>query len=153
MSRTRFWQAGLIAFGLILLAIGVVVLFQEVNPKRYFGILTWLVAALIIHDGIIAPAVFGVSLLSRKLSTRVPAVVIAIVQGALVVGGVVTLIVVPEILKKSIGTLSSSILPQNYLVNLFLFYGTLAAVTAAIVFGYYRRFARRAKVRSSEVQD
>jgi len=149
MTRTRGWQIGLIAFGIALLGIGVVVLFQEVNPKRYIGILTWLVAALIIHDGIIAPAVFAVSLLSRRLSTRVPAVVIAIVQGALVVGGVVTLIVVPEILKKSIGTLSSSILPQNYLLNLFLFYGALVAVTVAIAVGYYRRFARRANVRPS----
>jgi hypothetical protein len=153
MTATRRWQTGLIAFGVILLGLGVMVLFQEVNPKRYIGILTWLIAALVIHDGIIAPAVFGVSLLSRKLGERVPAVIIAVLQGALVVGGIITLIVVPEILKKSIGTLSSSILPQNYLLNLFLFYGGLVIVTAAIVAGYYRRFARRANVRSSEVQD
>ncbi|HEY4267931.1 MAG TPA: hypothetical protein VGM94_07060 [Galbitalea sp.] len=153
MTRIRRWQLGLILFGIALLGIGVFVLFQEVNPKRYIGILTWLVAALVIHDGIIAPAVFAVSLASRKLGRRVPQVIIAIVQGALVIGGVVTLIVVPEILKKSIGTLSSSILPQNYLLNLFLFYGVLVIATAAIVVGYYRRFARRANVRSSEVHD
>jgi hypothetical protein len=153
MTRTRGIQFGLIAFGVALLGVGVLVLFQEVSPKRYIGILTWLVAAIILHDGILAPAVFGVSLLSRRLGDRVPAVVIAIVQGALVVGGIITLIVVPEILKKSIGTLSSSILPQNYLLNLVLFYGVLAVVTAAIVVGYYRRFARRANVRSSDVQD
>jgi hypothetical protein len=153
MTVTRRWQLGLILFGLALLALGIVVLVQEVNPKRYIGILTWLAGAIIIHDGIIAPTVFGSSLLMRKYGARVPSAVIAIVQGALVVGGIVTIIVVPEVLKKSIGTLSTSILPQNYLLNLVLFYGALVIITGLVIAGYLRRFTRRAKLRSSSVHD
>jgi hypothetical protein len=146
------WRIALLLLGLSLLGLGGIVLLQEVNPKRYIGILTWFVGALIIHDGIIAPAVFGVTLLSRRLQDRVPAIVIAIVQGALVIGGLVTLIVVPEILKKSIGTLSSSILPQDYALHLGAFFVVLAALTAIAITAYRRMFARRQKLRSSADQ-
>jgi hypothetical protein len=144
----RRWRIALLLLGLGLLGLGGIVLLQEVNPKRYVGILTWFAGALIIHDGIIAPAVFGVTLLSRRLQERVPAAVIALVQGALVVGGLVTLIVVPEILKKSIGTLSSSILPQDYALHLGVFLVVLAALTAIAIAGYRWMFARRQKLRS-----
>lgn len=146
------WRIALLLVGLGLLGLGGIVLLQEVNPKRYIGILTWFVGALVIHDGIIAPAVFGVTLLSRRLQHRVPAIVIAIVQGALVIGGLVTLIVVPEILKKSIGTLSSSILPQDYALHLGVFLVVLAALTAIAIAAYRRMFARRQKLRSSADQ-
>lgn len=152
MSVTRRWQLGLVLLGLALLGLGGLVLLQEVNPKRYIGILTWFIGALIIHDGIIAPVVFGVSLIMRKVGSRVPPVVIAVVQGALVIGGILTLIVVPEIVKKWVGTLSTSILPQNYVLNLMLFYGALAAATVVILAGYLRMFARRQKLRSPSVQ-
>ena len=142
----RNWRIGLILFGLALLATGAYVLTDEVNPKRYIGILTWFIGALILHDGIIAPAVFGLTLIFRRMQGRVPAVVIAIIQGALVIGGIITLIVVPEILKKWIGTLSSSILPQNYALHLGLFYVALFALTAVAIGIYVRLFARRQKL-------
>lgn len=145
----RRWRIGLLLTGLALLGLGGLALAQEVNPKRYIGILTWFIAALIIHDGIIAPAVFGATLAFRRVQGKVPVVVIAIVQGALVVGGIVTLLVVPEILKKSIGTLSSSILPQNYALHLVLFYLVLAVLTGAAIAIYLPMFTRRQKLRSS----
>jgi hypothetical protein len=148
----RRWRIGLLIVGILLLGLGGVVMLQEVNPKHYVGILSWFIGALIIHDGIIAPAVFGVSLAFRRAQHRVPAVVIAIVQGALVVGGIIALIVVPEILKKSIGTLSSSILPQNYALHLVIFYVVLVALTAIAIVIYLRVFASRQKLRSSSDQ-
>lgn len=149
----RRWRTALLLLGLLLLALGGLTLLQEVSPKRYLGILSWLIAALILHDGIIAPAVFGLSLAFRRLQGRIPVVVIAILQGALVVGGIVTLLVVPEILKKSIGTLSSSILPENYAAHLALFWVALVALLAAAVAGYRWTFVRRQKLRSSANQD
>jgi hypothetical protein len=146
-NTVRNWRIGLILFGLALLAVGAYVVSDEVNPKRYIGILTWLVAALIIHDGIIAPGVFVLSLFFRRLQATVPPFVIAVVQGALVIGGIVTLIVVPEIIKKWIGTLSSSILPQNYALHLGVFYVVLALLVVGAVGVYVRLFARRQKLR------
>jgi hypothetical protein len=74
-------------------------------------------------------------------------VIIAIVEGALVIAGVVTLLFVPEILKKAIGTNSSSILPQNYGLHLVVFYGVMAILVAAAVVFYARLFASRQKLR------
>jgi hypothetical protein len=152
-TAIRAWRIGLVVFGLALLAISLVVFANDVNPKRYFGVLTWFAGAIILHDGLLAPIVFGVSLLFRRLGTRVSPVIIAIVQGAIVVGGIVGLLFIPEVLKKSIGTLSTSILPLNYALNLVIFYGVLAVVTVAVIVGYAKLFASRQKLRPSADQD
>lgn len=148
----RLWRTGLLLLGLGLLVVGAVVLSQEVKPTRYLGILTWFIGALIIHDGLIAPTVFLMTVVMRKRLERVPATVVAIIQGALVIGGIITLIVVPEILKKWIGTLSSSILPQNYALHLVLFYVVLGALAAGAIVAYRLIFTRRQKLLSSADQ-
>ncbi|MBI5162040.1 MAG: hypothetical protein HY996_11615 [Micrococcales bacterium] len=142
----------LVVLGLGLLAVGGVVLLQDVNPKRYLGILTWFVGALIIHDVVIAPLVFLVTLVGRRLQHRIPAAVLAIVYGALAVGGIVTLLVVPEILKKRIGVASSSILPLDYGANLAVFWAAIIVLTALAVL-LYRAMARSVqKTRSPSTQ-
>ncbi len=148
----KVWRIGLLLLGLALLGAGAVVLAQEVKPTRYLGILTWFIGALIIHDGIIAPIVFVITVVMRKRLSRVPAVVVAIIQGALVIAGIITLSVVPEILKKWIGTLSSSILPQNYALHLGLFYVVLVLLTAAAIVAYRAIFTRRQKLLASADQ-
>ncbi|MCU1413304.1 MAG: hypothetical protein JWN80_644 [Microbacteriaceae bacterium] len=148
----RLWRYGLLLLGLALLGTGAVVLAQEVKPTRYIGILVWFIGALIIHDGIIAPTVFLITVVMRKRLSKVPTVVVAIIQGALVVAGIITLIVVPEVLKKWIGTLSSSILPQNYALHLGLFYAALVLLTALAVAFYRVIFTRRQKLLSSADQ-
>src|SRR6187402_232422 len=96
----------LIAFGLALLLLGAIVLFGTVNPKRYLGLAGWFILALIVHDGVISAITFGVAFGLRKgqRKQRIPGAVIAIVEGALAVISVFAIIVLPEILKKSIGT-------------------------------------------------
>jgi len=142
----RTWRVALILLGLALLVVGAIVLLNDVSPKRYLGILLWFAGALIVHDGIIAPLVFVVSLISRRV--KLPAVVTLIIQGALVVGGIVSLLVLPEIVKKSLGTLSSSILPQDYGLNLAVFWLVLVVLTALAVAFYWALFAKRQKLRS-----
>ena len=148
----RRWQTALVVFGIAFLGLGGVVLLMEVNPARYVGILTWFVGALILHDGVAALAVFGVSIAMRRAGTRLPVAVIAILQGALVIAAIVTAIVVPEILKSGLGTANPTILPLDYGLNLVLFYAGLAAVTAAAIAGYWA-VARRQKLRPASSQD
>jgi hypothetical protein len=143
----RRWRIGLILGGLGLMGIGAVVALTWLSPHQYPRVIIWLIAALIVHDGIIAPAVFVTSLLARRLSARVPAAIIAIGEGALVIAGIVTLLFLPEVIKKAIGTNSSSILPQNYGLNLVLFYLAMAVLTGAAILFYRRLFARRQKLR------
>lgn len=149
-SAIRRWRIGLIAGGILLLVIGGLVLLADVAPSNYIGIAVWFLGALVIHDGIIAAAVVGVQLAMRKTLRRVPFAVIAIVQGAIVVGAIMALIVFPEIYKKAIGTNNPSVLPLDYGANLVGFYLVLIVLTALAVASYL--FARRQKLRSSSSQ-
>ena len=95
--------------------------------------------------GIIAPIVLGIGLIMRRAHRRIPFGVLVILQGALVLGAIMTGIVVPEILKKSIGTANATLLPLNYGTNLLVFYGVLIVVTAAAIGVFLRIVARRAR--------
>jgi hypothetical protein len=130
------WQVALIALGVGLLIVGGVVLLMDVNPARYLGIAAWFAGALIVHDGIAAMVVFGVSIILRRAGRRIPVAVIAILQGALVIAAIVTAVVVPEILKKQIGSANQTILPLDYGLHLVLFYAGLAVVTAVAIGAY-----------------
>jgi len=146
----RRWRIALVVIGLALMALGAVVLLNDVNPKRYLGIAGWFLGALIIHDGIISFGVFGVNIAIRKAGRRVPLPVLLILQGAAVVGALMALLVVPEIMKKSIGTGNATLLPLDYAANLGWFYGVLAAVTAVVIAVYLAvARARRAQRHSA----
>lgn len=133
LTVVQRWQVALIALGIGLLVVGGVVLLLDVNPARYLGIAAWFAGALIVHDGIAAIVVFGVSIVLRRAVRRIPVAVIAIVQGALGIAAIVAAIVVPEILKKQIGSANPTILPLDYGLHLVLFYAGLAVVTAVAI--------------------
>ena len=149
MTAVRRWQIGLIVLGLALFAVGGITLLNDVNPKRYLGIAIWFAGALVIHDGIISFVVFGANIVMRKTGgrLRVPLPAILIVQGALVLAAIMTLIVVPAALKKSIGTANPTLLPLDYGLHLLVFYGVLAVVTAAALAGYALLRRRRSRAR------
>jgi hypothetical protein len=146
VTVVRRWQIALIAVGLLLLALGGVTLLNDVNPKRYLGIALWFGGALVLHDGILAFAVFGTNIVMRKTAgkVRMPLPALLIVQGALVIAGIMTLIVVPAALKKSIGTANPTLLPLDYGLHLVVFYGVLAVVTAVALAVYFAVRRRRA---------
>jgi hypothetical protein len=144
----RRWQIGLILFGMAFLGLGGIVLLNDVAFSKYPGIIAWFIGAILVHDGIAAMVVFGVSVLMRRTSRVIPLAVIAIVQGALVIAAIVTALVVPEILKQAIGSANPTILPLDYTLNLGLFYAGLAVATVAALLGY-AVLARRQKDRPS----
>lgn len=150
-SATMVVRILLIVLGVGLLVIGGLVLLDDVNPKRYAGLASWLIGAIIIHDGIIAPAVFAIVLVFRRINKSVPVVLLLIVQGALVVGSIIVLLVVPEILKKAIGTANPTLLPLDYTTNLLLFLAGLAVLTVAACGAYLA--LRRQKARSPLTQE
>ena len=143
MTAVRRWQIALVVVGLATMLVGGITLLNDVDPKRYLGIAAWFVGALVLHDGIISLVVFGANVLMRKTGgrLRIPLPALLIVQGALVVAGIMTLIVVPAALKKSIGTANPTLLPLDYGLHLVVFYAVLAGVTALAlaVYGVVRR--------------
>jgi hypothetical protein len=139
-------RIGLVGLGILLLIVGVVTLLNDVgSPKSYAGIALWMLGALVIHDGIISLGVFVASVLMRRLggTFRIPLPVILIVQGALVIGGIMALVVVPEIMKKSIGTANPTLLPLDYGLHLAIFYAVLIPLTAVAIAVYLLVTLRR----------
>jgi len=119
----------------ILLVSGYILL-TTVKPTRYIGIVEWFIAAILVHDALIAPIVFGAGIVMRRSGPRIPLAVLAIVQGGLVIGAVFTIVLVPEILAQRNAHLFETLLPFDYVKNLaILWVGTLV-LTAAAVVGY-----------------
>ena len=140
---TTVVRAILIAGGVGLLGLGGLVLLLDVNPARYLGIALWFAGAIIVHDALIAPGVVVAGIVLRRLGRKLPGVVLAIIQGAIVVLAIVTAIVVPEILKKEIGSANPTILPLDYLSNLVVLYLTTGLATLASISVYVLATARR----------
>jgi hypothetical protein len=149
----RIWRRVLIVSGIGGLGLGGLVLVMDVRPTAWLGILIWFAGAIIVHDAVIGPVVFGIAVVMRKLGRRMPVVVLAIVQAAIVIAAIMTAIVLPAAFKKEIGSANPTILPLDYLPNLAGFYFVLAAVTVAIVVGYLLVVSRRAKRRPRVDQD
>lgn len=131
MRRARI---ALIAGGVLILLLAGWILLTTVKPTRYIGIVEWFAAAIIVHDAIIAPFVFGVGLVMRKAGRRIPLAVLAIIQAGLVVGAMFTIVLVPEILAQQHAHLFETLLPFDYVRNLgVLWVGTLAVTGVAVI--------------------
>jgi hypothetical protein len=138
-------RVGLIVGGALILLLSGWILLTTVKPSHYLGIVEWFVAAIVVHDAIIAPFVFAVGVVMRKTGRRIPLAVLAIIQAGLVVGAMFTIVLVPEILAQKYAHLFETLLPFDYLRNLgVLWVGTLVATGVAVV-GYlvWRRVRAR----------
>ncbi|GAA4267662.1 hypothetical protein [Frondihabitans peucedani] len=136
----------LVAVGALAILLGAWVMVDTVRPKSIWGLVTWLIAAVILHDGIISPVVVAISVAMRRAGRRIPAAVLAIVQAGVLVGVVFTLIVVPEIIRKAKVPKNDTVLPFDYAARLGLLWLAVAVVTALVVVVYLRVRARRAAV-------
>jgi hypothetical protein len=142
----RIARIVLVAVGALSILLGAWVLFDTVKPKSIWGLLTWLIAAVILHDGIVSPIVVGISVGMRRVGRTIPAAVLAIVQAGVLVGCVFTLVVVPEIIRKAKIPKNYTVLPFDYGTRLALLWAAVAVVTAVAVLVYLRVRSRRARV-------
>ena len=133
----------LVAVGGLSILLGAWVMFDTVKPKSIVGLVTWLIAAVILHDGIISPIVVGISVGMRRLGRSIAPGVLAIVQAGVLVGCVFTLVVVPEIIRKAKVPKNYTVLPFNYGTRLGLLWIAVAVLTALVVVAYLRLRTRR----------
>jgi hypothetical protein len=122
----------LVGIGVLGLVVGAGLLVTTVRPTGLVGLGIWLVAALVLHDGLLAPATFLANRLLRGAGARIPPVVLAVLQGAVVVGVVLTLMVLPEIRAKQLGPRNPTVLPFDYGLRLGLLWIALALLTALV---------------------
>lgn len=134
----------LIVIGLAGLLLGSVIMVQKERPEQIMGVIVWIGAAIIVHDGILSPLLLLLDVWLRRAGRRIPFAVLAIIQSGVVVGAIMSMLVLPEIYKKSLGTKNPTILPLDYGLNLALFWVAVAVLTAAVCALYLVRRRRRA---------
>lgn len=139
----RAARTALMTVGVLALLWGGYVLVDTQRPDQVLGVVVWLLGAIVVHDAILSPFVFATNVLIRRTGRRIPGAVLAIVQAAVVVGAILTLVVVPEIYAKWQGTDNPTILPGDYATRLALLWVAIVALTAVIVALYYRRSSRQ----------
>jgi hypothetical protein len=132
--------------GGLLLAFGVFRLVTKLDPGDLVVLGLWLVAAVVLHDGLVAPTTVGVG----ALLTGVPPRARRYLQGALVVGGLITVVAIPLIGRRGSQPASKAILLRDYGVNLALLLGMTVAVALAL---YALRVLRQQRSANTPVQD
>jgi hypothetical protein len=132
----KAWRIILAILGILVLLYGIVNLFIHIPIQTLLMVAVWLVAALIIHDAVIAPSVVGVGWLLRRL---LPDRARRYVQMGLIMAAAVTIIAIPMIIREGSQPPQKTLLIQNYAANLALLLGIIAGVTAA---AYVVRVAR-----------
>lgn len=122
--------------GIALLSFGAFRLLTEVPADMLVVLAIWLVAAVVIHDGVVSPLVIGVGwVLARVFQPRSR----RYVQFALIVVALVTVVAIPLIYREDTQARAESMLLQNYLGNLTLLVGIVAALS---LLAYAIRVAR-----------
>ena len=132
----KAWRIILAILGSLVLLYGIVNLFIHIPIQTLLMVAVWLVAALIIHDAVIAPSVVGIGWLLRRL---LPDRARRYVQMGLIMAAAVTIIAIPMIIREGSQPPQKTLLIQNYAANLALLLGIIAGVTAA---AYVVRVAR-----------
>jgi hypothetical protein len=132
----KAWRIILVIAGVGLGLFGIFRLATEVPLANLLWLLVWLVAATVIHDGILSPFVVGVGWLLRRL---VPDRARRYLQFALIMIGLVTVIALPMIYLRGSQPAVKALLLRNYGANLALIISAVTVVTLAV---YAIRVAR-----------
>lgn len=120
----RFWRIFLAVAGIALLIFGASRLLTKVPGTMLVWVAIWLVAALIIHDGIVSPLVLMIGVaLRRYLPDRGR----RYLQAGLIVAAVVTVIALPLMYRRDSQPPSKALLLQNYPLNWALLLGLIGA--------------------------
>ena len=130
------WRLVLGILGVLVVLYGVVNLGMHIPIQTLAWVAVWLVAAVLIHQGLVSPIVIGVSSLLRRL---IPDRGRRYLQAALIMAVPVTVIAIPMIYRQGSQSPSKALLLQNFTANLGLLLGIIAALCLV---GYAMRVAR-----------
>ncbi len=132
----KTWRILFAVSGVLLLLFGVYRLGTEIPVRSLVFLAVWLVAALLIHDGLLSPAVVGVGWLLRRL---VPDRARRYLQLALIISGLVTVVAVPMMYLRGSQPAVKALLLRDYGANLTLLLTFVGLVSLAL---YAVRVAR-----------
>ena len=130
------WRLVLGILGVLVLLYGIVNLGIHIPRQTLAWVAVWLIAAVIIHYGLVSPVVIGVSSLLRRV---IPDRGRRYLQAALIMAVPVTAIAIPMIYRQGSQPPSKALLLQNFTANLGLLLGVIAGLCLV---GYAIRIAR-----------
>jgi hypothetical protein len=123
----KAWRIGLAIAGLLLALFGVFRLVSEIPPGSLILLGTWLLAALILHDAVVAPTTVAVGWVLRRTT---PDRERGYLQSALIMIALVTLVATPMIVLRGSQPPTKALLLRDYAANLALLIGAITAVSA-----------------------
>ena len=132
----KIWRIVLAVVGIGLATYGISQLLTQIPGQTLVLLALWLIGALIIHDGLLSPAVVGVGAALRRY---VPDRGRRYLQFALIMAALVTVIAVPMIYRAHTQPPAKALLLQDYGVNLTVL---LAAIASGTLIAYAIRVAR-----------
>jgi hypothetical protein len=122
----KAWRIILAIAGIALAAFGVFRLVSEIPVPSLLALGLWLIAALVLHDAILAPTVVGVGRLLRRY---VPDRGRRFLQVALIMSAFVIVIALPMIFLRGSQPAEKALLLRNYGPNLILLLSMIVAVS------------------------
>jgi hypothetical protein len=130
------WRLVLGVLGVLVVVYGIVNLGVHIPGQTLVWVAVWLIAAVIIHHGVLSPLVVAVSSLLRSM---VPDRGRRYLQAALITAVPVAVIAIPMIYRQGSQPPSKALLLQNFTANLGLLLGIIAGLCLV---GYAIRVAR-----------
>jgi len=131
------WRLVLGILGVLVVLYGIVNLLVHIPIQTLAWVAVWLIAAVIIHHGVVSPVVIAVSSLLRRL---IPDRGRRYLQTALIAAVPVTVIAIPLIYRQGTQLPAKALLLQNFTANLGLLLGIIGAVCLV---GYAIRVPRK----------
>ena len=125
MRRARIL---LIAVGAGLVGYGALLLVTTLTPSSLLALAVWLVAVVVVHDGVIAPVESAVHARWWRRADRRPDAVTAVAQIGFVTGAVLSLYVLPEVWALGRGPTNPTILVGDYATRLLVVWAVIALV-------------------------
>jgi hypothetical protein len=129
------WRIVLGVAGIALGLFGIGRLVTQIPMASLVGLGLWLIAALVIHDGILSPLVLAVG----ALVARVPPRGRRYLQAGLIMSAMVTVLAIPMIYRAGSEPASKALLDQNFSGNLAVLLGVIGGAT---LLAYAIRVAR-----------
>ena len=136
----KIWRIVLAVLGIGIGTYGISQLLTQIPRQTLMLLALWLIGALIIHDGLLSPAVIGVGATLRRY---VPDRGRRYLQFGLIMAAMVTVIAVPMIYRANTQPPAKALLLQDFGINLTVL---LAAIGGGTLIAYAMRVARNRSV-------
>ena len=130
------WRVILGILGVLAVLYGIINLLVHIPGQTLVWVAVWLIAAVVIHHGVLSPVVIAVSSLLRRV---IPDRGRRYLQVALIMAVPVTVIAIPMIYRQGSQPPSKALLLQNFTANVGLLLGIIAGLCLV---GYAIRVAR-----------